>query len=479
MRIGVHAMIASPVLGLLVLSAPASSQPTGVAAFVNVALVPMDRERVVPSQTVVVRGGRIDEIGPADTVEVPDGAMVVDGRGRYLIPGLADMHAHLPAPPTPQDVIDSVLFLFVANGVTTVRGMMGHPSHTGLRDRVARDEVLGPTLYVAGPPLESRSVTDAETARTVVREQAVEGFDFIKVIDVNAEAYNAIIETADDLDIPVVGHVPRAVGILGALGLGQVSVEHLDGYLEAAEADDSPIRDADFTTRSRQLPLVVDTTKFPRLVMETRDSGTWNVPTLALYETFLAPDRGEALKLERPEVRYLPPETVEEWVTLKNEFLDNPTRNVMGFAVTGPGVSRLLALRKEMVQALHDGGARLILGTDALQLFMVPGFSVHREMVLLVESGLSPYQVLELGTRNVAEYLGQLSEVGTIAAGKRADLLLLEANPLEDIGNVLRRSGVMVRGNWVSEAEIQSHLERIAESGGSDRRHASWPSGGR
>ena len=462
MRIGVYAKILSAILGLLLLSAPASSQPTGVAAFVNVTLVPMDRERVVPGQTVIVRAGRIDEIGPADTVDVPDGAMVVDGRGRYLMPGLADMHAHLPAPPTPQDVIDSVLFLFVANGVTTVRGMMGHPSHTGLRDRIARDEVLGPTLYVAGPPLESR-FTDAETARMAVQEQAVEGFDFIKVVDVNADAYNAIIGTADDLDIPVVGHVPRAVGILGALRAEQHSVEHLDGYLEAAEADDSPIRDADFLTRSRQLPLVVDTTKFPDLVMETRVSGTWNVPTLALYETFFAPERGEALKLERPEVRYLPPEMVEEWVTRKDEFLDNPTRNVMGFAITGPGVPRLLELRKEMVKALRDGGARLILGTDALQLFMVPGFSVHREMVLLVESGLSPYQVLELGTRNVAEYLGQLSEVGTIAEGKRADLLLVEANPLEDIRNVSRRIGVMVRGNWVSEAAIQRQLERIAE----------------
>ena len=476
MRTGVHAEIVSAILALLVLSAPASSQPAGVAAFVDVALVPMDRERVVPGQTLIVRAGRIDEIGPAEAVEVPDGAMVVDGRGRYLMPGLADMHAHLPAPPMPQDVIDSVLFLFVANGVTTVRGMMGHPSHTGLRDRVARGDVLGPTLYVAGPPLENRSVTDPETAGRLVREQAVAGFDFIKVIDVNAEAYNAIIETADDLDIPVVGHVPRAVGILGVLGAGQLSVEHLDGYLEAAEADDSPIRRAGFLTRSRQLPLVVDTTRFPDLVKETRDRGTWNVPTLSLYETFFAPDRGDALKLKRPEVRHLPPEIVEEWVTLKNEFLDNPTRNVMGFAVTGPGVSRLLALRKEMVKALHSGGARLLLGTDALQLFMVPGFSVHREMVLLVESGLSPYDVLELGTRNAAEYLGRLSEVGTIATGKRADLLLLEADPLVDIRNVSRRIGVMIRGNWVSEAEIQSRLERIGEyrSGiGSDRRQAS------
>ncbi len=482
MRIGVDAKIVAAItLAILVPPQSASSQPGGATAFVNVALVPMDRERVLPGQTVVVRAGRIDEIGPADEVDVPGDATVVDGRGRYLMPGLADMHAHLPTPPTSQAVVDSVLFLFLANGVTAVRGMMGHLSHVGLRDRVAREEVLGPNLYVAGPPLDSRSVPDAGTASAVVRQQALEGFDFVKVIDVSAEIYRSIIETADDVGIPVVGHVPRAVGIHGALEAGQLTVEHLDGYVEAAEADDSPIRDADFLTRSRQLPLAVDATKLLDLVRATRDSGAWNVPTLGLYEAFLARDRGEALKDQHPEVRYVPPELVEEWVTRKNEFLDNPARNVMGFAVTGPGVPRLLELRKELVKALHDGGARLMLGTDALQLFMVPGFSVHREMVLLVDSGLSPYQVLELGTRTVAEHLGQLSEFGTIAEGKRADLLLLTSNPLDDIRSVSGRVGVMVRGTWVTEAEIQGRLELIAESsrGGLRWTTASQTSAGR
>ena len=478
MRIGVDAKIMTAII-LVVLVQPqsASSQPGGVTAFVDVALVPMDRERILPGQTVVVRAGRIDEIAPADEVDVPADAAVVDGRGRYLMPGLADMHAHLPTPPTSQAVVDAALFLFLANGVTTVRGMMGHLSHVDLRDRVAREEVLGPNLYVAGPPLDSRSVPDAETASAVVRQQALEGFDFVKVIDVSAEAYSAIIETADEVRIPVVGHVPRAVGIHGALEAGQLTVEHLDGYVEAAEADDSPIRGADFLIRSRQLPLAVDTTKLPDLARATRDSGAWNVPTLGLFEALLAPDRGEALKDQHPDVRYLPPELVEEWVTRKNEFLDNPARNVMGFAVTGPGVSRLLQLRKEVVKALHDGGAGLLLGTDALQLFMVPGFSVHREMVLLVESGLSPYQVLELGTRNVAEHLGQLSDFGTIAEGKRADLLLLESNPLNDVSSVSRRIGVMIRGTWITEAEIQGRLQLIAESRGvgSDGQRASQP----
>ena len=441
-------------------------RPTDVTAFVNVTIVPMDRERVVPNQTVIARDGRIEAIGSTEEVDVPTGAVMIDGRGRYLLPGLAEMHVHLPAPPTPQPVINDVLFLFVANGVTVVRGMMGHASHVALRDRVADGQVLGPSLYVAGPPVEGHLVLDADTARTVVLEQARQGFDFVKVIDVSAEVYRAIRETASEVHIPVVGHVPRAIGVRGAIEADQVSIEHLDGYIEALEADDSPIRDANFLARSRQLPLFADTAKMTGLVSATHEHGVWNVPTLAMYEAFFSPERGEAIRDQHPEVRYLPVEWVEEWVATKNAFLDNPARNVMGFAITGPGAARLLELRKQMVKSLHDGEAKLLVGTDALQLFMVPGFSVHAEMALMAESGLSPFEILEAATRHVAEHLDGLSEFGTIEVGKRADLLLVEANPLEDVSNVRLRAGVMIRGRWLPETEIQQRLEQIAVARG-------------
>ena len=420
----------------------------------------------MPAQSVVVSNGRIDQIGAATEVDRPPSAVTVDCEGRYLIPGLAEMHVHLPAPPTPQCVIDDVLFLFVANGVTVVRGMMGDPSHLALRERVAGGQVLGPSLYVAGPPLEGPNVPDAETASALVREQARQGFDLIKVIDVGAEVYGAIVGTAREVGLPFAGHVPRAVGVRGAIDVGQASIEHLDGYIEALEPDESQIRDADFFTRSRELPLVADPTKMEGLASATRESGVWNVPTLAMYEAFFSPDRGEAIRDQHPEVRYLPTEWVEEWVVRKNEFLDDPARNVMGFAITGPGAARLLELRKQMVKSLHDGEAKLLVGTDALQLFMVPGFSVHAEMALMAESGLSPFEILEAATVNVAEHLDALSEFGTIEVGKRADLLLVEANPLEDISNVRLRAGVMIRGRWLPETEIQQRLEQIAVARG-------------
>ena len=165
----------------------------------------------------------------------------------------------------------------------------------------------------------------------------------------------------------------------------------------------------------------------------------------------------------------MPTEWVEEWVATKNEFLDNPARNVMGFKITGPGAARLLELRKQMVKSLHDGEAKLLVGTDALQLFMIPGFSVRAEMALMAESGLSPYEILAAATRNVAEHFDELSEFGTIGAGKRADLLLVEANPLEDVSNVWLRAGVMVRGRWLPETEIQERLEQIALARAAER----------
>jgi imidazolonepropionase-like amidohydrolase len=448
--------------GLLVTAgAVAYPQQSPVTAFVDVTVVPMDRERLLQNQTVVVRNGRVAAMGGATDTEVPRGATTIQGRGRYLMPGLADMHAHVPAPPMSQQTIENVLFLFVANGVTFVRGMMGDPSHIALRDAVMAGTVSGPTLYVAGPPLEQNVVRDVDTARALVRTQVMQRFDLIKVVDVPADVYATVVDTAKELGVPVVGHVPRSVGVRRVMAAGQRSIEHLDGYLEASEADASPIRSADFATRSRELPFHIDSSKLNALVTETRDRGVWNVPTLGTLEVFFAAERGESIRNGLPELQYLPHTIVAEWVTSKNAFLDS-SRNVMGFVTVGPGAAKLLQLRRELVRSLSDSGARLLVGSDAMQLFLVPGFSIHREMSFMAASGVSPYKVLEAATRNAAENAGQLAEGGTVAVGKRADLLLLDANPLENVSNAGRRVGVMVRGRWVPEADIQNRLKQIA-----------------
>lgn len=434
-------------------------------AFENVAVVPMDRQRVLERQTVVVRDGRIVEIGRSGAVKVPGDAVRVDGRGKYLMPGLAEMHGHLPPAGSPRALVEHILFLYVANGVTTVRGMQGNPEALEHRAAVAAGKLLGPRLYVAGPPFSGSNAKTAEIAEQMVREQKAAGYDLLKILEgLRPEVYEAIARTAKSLRIDFAGHVPNDVGVRRAIEAGQRSIDHLDNYLEALEADDSPLRGADARKRAQELPFHVDERKMAELARLTRDKGVWNVPTMALWEYFLNGETGEQLRARLPETRYMPRKMVEEWVQRKNAMLKPEAGPFMGFMPGGQTGPRVIELRRKMLRALHDAGAKIALGTDSPQVFSVPGFSIHREMKVMQECGFTPFEVLQSGTRAVAEYFGTLREAGTVEKGKRADLLLLEGNPLQDLGNVARRAGVMVNGRWLAESEIQRRLEELAQA---------------
>ena len=225
-------------------TAQPSADSPAVVAFVNVNVIPFDRERILGAQTVIVRDGRITQIGPASNVKVPDGALKIDGRGKYLMPGLADMHVHLyPGAGQQNDLASQQLQLFLANGVTTVRNMIGKPEHLLLRDRVAKGELPGPTIYTAGPPMLGNTVPTPADAERAVTEQKKAGYDFIKVHEgLSPETYAAIVATAKRVGIPFAGHVTATVGLKRALEARQTSIEHLDGYLQAMVPDDSPVK---------------------------------------------------------------------------------------------------------------------------------------------------------------------------------------------------------------------------------------------
>lgn len=426
----------------------------GTVAFIGVNVVPMDRERVIENQTVLVRDGRIVEVGPAAEVQVPTGALRVDAAGKYLMPGLAEMHGHLPGGNAPREFIDNVLFLFVANGVTIVRGMQGDPRQFGIRDSVMQGLTIGPTLVLGSPAMSGQDVQTVEDARRLVREYKEAGYDLLKIHEgLSPEVYQAIVETAREVDIPYGGHVPDAVGLHGALEAGQITIDHLDNYILAAERDDSPLRDAPPLERALKLALYLDESKIPALAEATRRAGAWVIPTLPLWEVLMGASEPAEVLLERPEVKYVPHEAVQQWANWVRTLQERVDRE---------GARAHIEFRKRMLKALADAGVGILLGSDAPQIFSVPGFSIHREMRAMVEAGLTPYQVLESGTRNVAVYLGTPDEFGTVSPGRRADLILLEANPLEDVANVARRAGVMVRGRWLPESEIQERLARIA-----------------
>jgi len=425
----------------------------GTTAFVNVNVVPMSSESVIAAQTVVVEDGIIRTIGNVDEIRIPEGAKAVDGTDRYLMPGLAEMHAHVPDADSSE--LDRYFSLFVANGVTTIRGMLGRPSHLGLRQQLLDGEAFGPRLITSGPSLNGRSVAGAPDARRQVREQAALGYDFIKIHPgLSADEFRAIAETANEFDIPFAGHVPVAVGVEAALRLNMATIDHLDGYFVALLPADSYRSGGYGGSFDVMLAREIMPERIEDIAVATAAAGAWNVATQVLIE-HLVSDVPVAELRTRPEMKYMKRSTVQRWAESKQALLAEG-----GF---DPAVAALaIDLRRKLILALHEAGAGLLLGSDAPQVFNVPGFSLHRELDILVASGLTPFEALQTGTTAVADFLG--TNTGVVQVGKDADLLLLDANPLKDIRNSRRIHGVMLRGEWLAASALESRLQKYLHS---------------
>jgi hypothetical protein len=318
----------------------------------------MTGNRVLADQTVIIEGNRIIAIGPRASTPVPGGATVVDARGKYLMPGLAEMHAHVPGRQASDADMERVMHLFLAHGITTIRGMLGAPRHLELRGKLERGEVVGPRLFTTGPSLNGNSVGDWATARRLVEEQQRAGYDLLKIHPgIPREAFDTLAATAKRVNIRFAGHVPLDVGLERALAAPFWSIDHLDGYAEAMAVvpGGGSLPASQFF--GANLAAWLDTTRVAALAARTRAAGVWNVPTQVLFEN------------------------------------------------------------------------------------------------------------LEAGTTNVARYLGREGEMGTVQPGKRADLILLEANPLEEVGNTQKIVGVMVNGRWMDRTALDALL-RPAQQGG-------------
>jgi imidazolonepropionase-like amidohydrolase len=421
----------------------------GTYAFTNVNVVPMDAERVIRDQTVVVDSGLLIAIGPAANISIPADATVIDGAGKYLLPGLGEMHGHLPT--AVSDAEDS-LFLYLAGGATTVRGMQGHSSQLQIRQRVRDGVLLGPRMWLAAPSLSGDSAPDAETAERLVRRAKAAGYDLLKVHEgLSADAYAAIVTTATELELPWGGHVSTHVGVAGALAASQTTIDHLDDYVEAMQPNNSPALAENGRDRRRLMAMHADAARIPTLARATRDAGVAVVPTQMLWETF-GGARDPDVLLERFENRYMPKSVIDNWYRRIQAIYHGADRETS---------AREAHLRQVLLKAMNDVGVEVLMGTDAPQVFSVPGFSLHRELPLMVESGMTPYEVLRTGTVNVARHLGIEDRAGTIAVGKYADLLLLDDNPLEDIAAVAENSGVMIDGRWLTPALITARLAEI------------------
>jgi imidazolonepropionase-like amidohydrolase len=426
-------------------------------AFVDVTVIPMDRERRLEHQTVVVVDGRIAVIGPVRNVSIPSRAVRVDGRGRFLMPGLADMHAHLlPGLGDDSSLAGQQMTLLLANGVTTARALGGARTGLAFRARLRSGEVAGPSLWLAGPSLNGNSVKDVAAARRLVEEQKAAGFDLLKTHGgFGPEIYDTLVATAKRLGMPLSGHVTPEYGLYRALAAGQ-QIEHLDGYIAALmTGPDSASAPGDQIVVDPAVLAKVREAKIPGVVQATKDAGVWHGPTLALFSRIVGDSTAEQLGAG-PEMKYVPP--------AMRTGMQNQWKQIAAEA-GAPAESRaaFVALRNRLVKAMHAAGVRLLVGSDSPQFFLVPGFAVHDEIEAFVAAGLTPYAALEAATRNPAEWLGAADSMGTVARGKRADLLLLEADPLVDARNARRIGGVMVGGRWMDAGEIATRLAALAE----------------
>ncbi|HKQ06919.1 MAG TPA: amidohydrolase family protein [Blastocatellia bacterium] len=397
-------------------------------AFVEVNVVPLDEERILERQTVIVRDGRIAEIGPATKVIVPKGALRIDAKGKYLLPGLVDMHAHLNSP--------KELPLYLANGVTTVYNLNGRPAHIKWRDEINRGARVGPVIYTCGPTL--RVVKKADEARRLIEEQNKAGYDSIKIYNwVSKEAYDVLIEEAKKRGMLYVGHIPREPGLEGVLKAGQ-AIAHAEEYV--------------YTFFDNKLD---DESRIPQAVRATRDAGVPVIATLVAFDHIIRQAENLPALLATPEMKYLAPWVRDEWGVERNLY-----RKKFANAEDITYLKKFLALQKKLIKALHESGVRILTGTDAMNMGVVPGFSLHEELRNLVEIGFTPFEAIRAATRYPAEFLAR-GEFGTVAVGKRADLLLVDGNPLRGINSLSHPAGVMVRGRWLPVGTLWRMLDEV------------------
>jgi len=399
-----HGLQLALLLALYLTSPAALDQPAtaqaNVTALVGVQVIPLDTERVLTAQTLLIRDGVLVELGDSATVAVPAGAQVINGCGLYVVPGLMDMHVHVAQADLPR---------YLAAGVTTVRNMWGTAQLQELFRRIDDGTLAGPKVYSAGTGVDGSTaftngpliLEDPARAESVVASQVSAGWDFIKVHqELKLAPYQALLAAAHRQNIRVLGHVPTRVPIEEALTLGQASLEHLTGYDVALN------RLGGFW--GPRAWVSIDEAKIPALVAQTVAAGAWNCPTLNAFD-LLAP----------------------------------------AFGATPAERTLLVQNRRRMTKALFDAGAKLLAGTDAGGGGGAPGTGLHDELAELVAAGLSPYAALRTATVNAAEFLGQSSQLGSLAVGQQADLLLLAENPLDDIRALAQIRGVLQRGKFV------------------------------
>ena len=444
-------------LALTVMACNQAQEKTSETAILisNVHVVDVRNGNILENLQIVVDSGKIQLLASASK-NLKGYANTFDADGAYAVPGLAEMHAHIPSPPTSEERIKETLFLYLSNGITTIRGMLGHPRHLELREEASSGALLSPRIYTSSPSLNGNSVKSPEEARTKVTAYKEAGYDFLKIHPgIQRNVFDTLVKAANEVGITFSGHVPVDVGIRHALKSQYASIDHVDGYLEGLVPKSAGVQPTANGFFGYNFTPLADTDSIDELVTLSKTNGVWVVPTQSLFERWFAPTEADEM-LAQTEMQYMPSSTLQNWKARK----ERSTGEGSGFSAAQ--WKEFDAIRLQLIKKLQEGGQGLLLGSDAPQLFNVPGFSIHHEMAGMLRAGLSPLEILQSGTINPAAFFNMEDEFGEIKEGLSADFFLVQGNPLEDLANLRNVEGVMVRGTWISKEDIQQQLESIA-----------------
>ena len=454
--------------------APASRAESAVLVFMHVTVIDTAAGIARPDQTVVISAGKIASVGASTSVRPPKGARIIDASGKFLIPGLWDMHVHIAGVSADPAWSKSVILPeLIAYGITGVRDMGGDlDALLAWRREIEAGTLTGPHIVTGGPMLiprgkknaEQYPVANVDEARTAVKELKQRGADFIKIIGMpSREAFFAVADEAKKLGLPFVGHVPAVITASEASDAGMRSIEHIvySGLALDCSSREKELRDAiadarakrDAKASSQALTDAVDSfsaEKAAALWARFKKNGTWVVPTLASISVQAGSPLTPEQQAQDPRLEFVPEALRKQW--------DPKSPDNQADAATTAWWTHQFANDEKLTGEMHRAGVAMLAGSDSLDRFVFPGSSLHEELQLLQKNGFTPLAALQSATRDAARFLGRERDYGVVATGAHADLVLLEANPLDDIANAGRISGVLRDGVFLDRASLDALL---------------------
>lgn len=424
----------------------------------NVNIVSMEDDSVVENQAILVADGKIFKIIPMSEDPSRFGRNVINGNGAYVYPGLAEFHSHIPvARDGDAQLQREAMMLYLANGVLRVRGMIGHRSHLALKKKVEANEFPGPRLFLSGPSFSESSVSSPEQAAQMVVSQQEAGFDHLKLHPgLELDEFLAIAKAAQENNMPFGGHVSLDVGLEKSIKNGYQSIEHMDGYVEALIPDYSKVLNPEKAGPfSMLLVEEADKNDLSSLIDLTLEYGVWIAPTLSLFDRFFGYKPAEEYR-HTPEMNYMSAEQIQGWINAKTAFEQKGI-------LTKKHVQPYLDFRNELFLALHQAGVPMLMSSDSPQVFNVPGFSIHHEIALMSQAGMSNYEILKTASVNPAKYFGKEEEWGMILEGMSADFVMVKNNPLVDLETLKYPELVVIRGKRFDKEAIRQELSKIEQ----------------